>query len=303
MERIRMNEKEIIKTSYGNLAAYKKGAGPKTVLLLHGAGCDSTKLSWKEVFHAFPDDFSVYAFDFLGYGRSDRADDLVGDTFFSTHIECVKSVVEHYGLSDFVLAGLSMGGAIAIGFALRYPENMKALIPVDTWGVSEKMPFHRLSYWYVHHTDLTLTQYRWCAKYRWLARWSISYALIGNKKRITHALVNEVMKACIGDMAGMSMLNFQRSAADKDQSKPYYLERLKDLKMPVVYIIGEKDPLVPLNDIYRAAQENPDSRVEVFKSCKHWSVKEQPKKFCKIVDSVFTNKKNMSDRSAGKDPV
>ena len=115
MERIRMIEKEIIKTSYGNLAAYKKGAGAKTVLLLHGAGCDSTKLSWKEVFHAFPDDFSVYAFDFLGYGRSDQANDLVGDTFFGTHIECVKSVVAHYNLSDFVLAGLSMGGAIAIG--------------------------------------------------------------------------------------------------------------------------------------------------------------------------------------------
>ena len=43
--------------------------------------------------------------------------------------------------------------------------------------------------------------------------------------------------------------------------------------MPVVYIIGEKDPLVPLSDIYRAAQENPNSRVEVFRGCKHWSVK------------------------------
>jgi len=70
----------------------------------------------------------------------------------------VKCVVEHYGLSDFVLAGLSMGGAIAIGFALRYPQYVKALIPVDTWGISEKMPFHRFSYWYVKHTDLTLTQ-------------------------------------------------------------------------------------------------------------------------------------------------
>ena len=44
-----MIEKEIIKTKYGNIAAYKKGAGPKTILLLHGAGCDSTMLSWREV--------------------------------------------------------------------------------------------------------------------------------------------------------------------------------------------------------------------------------------------------------------
>ena len=282
-----MIEKEIIKSKYGNIAAYKKGAGPKTILLLHGAGCDSTMLSWREVFKALSDDFTVYAFDFLGYGRSDKADELVGDHFFDTHIDCVKCVATHYGLTDFALAGLSMGGAIAIGFALRYPDMVKALIPVDTWGVSEKMPFHHLSYWYVKHTDLTLTQYRWCAKFRWLAKWSISYALIGNKKLITDALVDEVMQSCAGDMAGKSMLNFQRSAADKDQSKPCYLGELKNLKMPVIYIIGEKDPLVPLSDINKAAGENPNSRVEVFEGCKHWFVKEQPWKFSRIVSLVF----------------
>ena len=284
-----MIEKEIIKTPYGTIAAYKKGAGTKTVLLLHGAGCDSTMLSWKEVFHTFTDDFSVYAFDFLGYGCSDKADNLVGDKFYKTHIACVKSVAEHYGLSDFALAGLSMGGAVAIGFALQYPEKIKALIPVDTWGVSEKMPFHYFSYWYVNHTNLTLTQYRWCAKYRWLARWSISYALIGDKKRITDSLIDEVMNSCVGDMAGKSMLNYQRSSADQYRSKPYYLDHLKKLKMPVIYIIGENDPLVPLNDIYKAAQENANSQVEVFKGCKHWSVKERPEKFCSIIASVFTN--------------
>ena len=284
-----MIEKEIIKTPYGAVAAYRKGVGMKTVLLLHGAGCDSTMLSWKEVFNTFSDDYSVYAFDFLGYGCSDKANDLVGDNFYNTHIACVKSVVEHYGLSDFALAGLSMGGAVAIGFALRYPDKIRALLPVDTWGLSEKMPFHQFSYWYVNHTDLTLTQYRWFAKYRWLARWSIAYALIGNKNLITDSLVDEVMMSCAGDMAGKSMLNYQRSSAGRHRAKPYYLNRLRNLKMPVIYIIGEKDPLVPLNDIYKAAKENPANRIAVFKGCKHWSVKERPQKFCKIVDSVFTN--------------
>ena len=281
-----MIQKEIIQTELGDIAAYKKGAGEKTLLLLHGAGCDSAMLSWREVFNTLPEDYAVYAFDFLGYGHSDRADDLTGDRFFDTHIACVKCVVDHYGLTDFCLAGLSMGGAIAIGFALRYPEKVKALIPVDTWGISEKMPFHRFSYWYVKHTDLTLMQYRWCAKYRWIAKWAISYALIGNKVLITDSLVDEVMQSCAGDMAGKSMLGFQRSAADKHRSKPCYLGELKNLKMPVIYIIGEKDPLVPMSDIYKAAQENPNSRVEIFKGCKHWSVKEQPWKFCEIVESV-----------------
>ena len=142
-----MIEKEIIKTKYGNIAAYKKGAGPKTILLLHGAGCDSTMLSWREVFNTFSDDFSVYAFDFLGYGQSDKANDLVGDRFFDTHIDCVRNVAAHYGLTDFALAGLSMGGAIAIGFALRYPDMVKALIPcrhLGSVGENAVSPFQLL---------------------------------------------------------------------------------------------------------------------------------------------------------------
>ena len=220
-----MIEKEMITTQYGDIAVYKKGSGIKTVLLLHGAGCDSTMLCWREVFNTFTDDYSVYAFDFLGYGDSDKAYDLVGDGFYDTHIACVKTVVDHYGLNDFILSGLSMGGAVAIGFALNYPERIKALIPVDTWGISRKMPFHHFSYWYVKHTNLTLAQYRWCAKYRWVARWSISYALIGNKKLITDSLIDEVMLSCAKDMAGKSMLNFQRSSADKHQAKPYDVRR------------------------------------------------------------------------------
>ncbi|MDO5133688.1 MAG: alpha/beta hydrolase [Eubacteriales bacterium] len=284
-----MIENEVVKTQYGNIAVYKKGTGKKAVLLLHGAGCDSAMLSWREVFNIFTEDYSVYAFDFLGYGHSDQADDLTGDRFYDTHIDCVKSVVEHYHLTGFVLAGLSMGGAIAIGYALRCPENIKALIPVDSWGLSEKMPFHRFSYWYVNRTDLTLAQYRWCAKYRWIAKWSISYALIGNKALITDALIDEVMQACAGDTAGRSMLNFQRSSADQYRARPYYLNELKNLEMPVIYIIGEKDPLVPPNDIAKAAKENPNSRVKIFKGCKHWSVKEQPRKFCEIVDFITTD--------------
>ena len=100
--------------------------------------------------------------------------------------------------------------------------------------------------------------------------------------------VDEVMQSCHGDMAGKSMLNYQRSSADKYRSKPYYLESLKNLKKPVIYIIGEKDPLVPLKDIYKAAVETPNSKVAVFKGCKHWSVKERPQRFCRIVETVFS---------------
>ncbi len=82
-----------------------------------------------------------------------------------------------------------------------------------------------------------------------MAKWSLAYSLIGDKKFITDNLVQEVMASCKGDKAGRSMVGYQRSSATKEKALPYYGEKLTELKMPVTFITGEKDPLVPLKDV------------------------------------------------------
>lgn len=274
-----------IKTEYGNIHTYKKGSGKRTVLLLHGAGSDSAMLSWREVMDTFDgSEYTVYAPDLLGHGKSDYYAQICGEHFYDIHINSVKQVVEALNIKDFVLSGLSMGGAIAIGFALQYPEYVKCLIPVSSWGLSAKMPMHRFSYWYINKTNMTLFQYRWLAKSKALAKWSVQYSLIGNKERITDALVDEVMDSCKGDRAGQSMQNYQRSSATRDGTVPYYLNRLCELAMPVIYIAGEKDGLVPKADLENAAMHTKNGELVLFKGCKHWSVKEMPNRFCEIVN-------------------
>ncbi len=78
------------------------------------------------------DDYTVYALDLLGDGKSDSCDNIAGERFYDIHTESLKELVDVLNLSHFGLAGLSMGGAIAIGFALRYPDYVEYLIPVSS---------------------------------------------------------------------------------------------------------------------------------------------------------------------------
>ena len=279
-----MNELDI-KTLYGTIHVYKKGTGHKNVILLHGSGCDNAKLSWFEVMQSFNDEYTIYAPDLLGYGKSDKPMDLCGEKFYDIHIQSIRQITEQLGLETFMLAGLSMGGAVAIGYALNYPMQVKVLIPVDTWGISPTLPFHKFSYWYIHKTNLTVFQYKWIAKSKWLAKWFIGYSLIGDKSKITDEIVDEVWEACKNDNAGKSMQDYQRSSCDKNNAIPFYKNKLNKLTMPIVFVHGERDNLVPTKHLDGIKEILPNAKVYILKGCKHWSVKEKPNEFFNIVQN------------------
>lgn len=268
-----------IQTTHGKLHIYQKGSGQNIVILLHGAGCDSAILSWQEVITAFDDSFTVYAFDLLGYGKSDKRSDLAGKTFYNVHIEAGNKAITAVNANNFILVGLSMGGAIAIGYCLKYPQRVKLLVPVDTWGVSPKMPMHKFSYWYINHTDWTVAAYRMLQKNKTLARWSIEYSLMGDKNKITDQILDLVMEACGGDKAGQPMQNYQRSSCTEKGTVPYYTTQLESLNMPIFFVNGEKDTLVTLADVEKAVKSCKNASLLVLKGCKHWSVKERPQEF------------------------
>lgn len=284
-------DNEIIESDYrvteGTIHVYHKGSGSKNVVLIHGSGCDCAMLSWKEVIKCFPKDYNVYAIDLFGYGKSSRVDDLCGKDFYDRHIKSVKETVDLIGLNDFVLAGLSMGGSISIGFALKYPEKVKLLMPVDSWGLSKKLPLHKLSYWMMNNTDFTLKQNKWTGKYRWMAKWAISYSLIGDKSKITDEIIDEVMYACRENGAGKSMQDYQRSSCTKEGAIPYYGEKLKELKMNVWFVNGEKDALVPLKNAEAASKLVKDGKLFILKGCKHWAPKERPQEFVGIIEKYY----------------
>lgn len=275
-------EKEIVFYNNEKIQIYKLGCKGLTMVLLHGAGIDSAMLSWKEVMEELSKKHTVYAVDLLGYGESAKPNNMCGGKFYENHVKAMEAVIKHLNLKQFVLSGISMGGAIALSYALEHPQQIQALIPVDSWGIVSKMPCHALYYWIVK-TSLTKTAYQWMKKYRWMIKWSIAYSLFGEKAKITDNLVNTLFESCQIENMGNSMDDYQKSSITKSSVNPNLTGRLKELNMPILFINGEKDSFVRVKDAAWASKEVKKGQIHIMKGCKHWPQKERPEEYAQVV--------------------
>jgi len=269
-----------------DIAVYQQGTGEKPLLLLHGAGVDSAMLSWREVMRCIPEQYAVFAIDLPGYGNSSRPKNMEGPDFYQKHIAVVESVVNALGLQTFALSGLSMGGAIAIGYALKHPERVAALVPVDSWGLVRRMPMNGLYYWLAHARVLSAS-FRLFARSRRFVRWTVETSLIGDRKKVTDALVDEIYMLCQKPNAEASMHDFQHSSITRKSAIPDYTGSLSSLIMPVLFINGEKDALVSRKVSAAAAAQVQTGRLHIMRGCRHWAQKERPEEYATVVDTFL----------------
>lgn len=267
-----------LETSYGKIHGIKHGIGEKKLLLLHGAGCDNAKLSWQDAAERlYYDVFTVYAIDLPGYGQSERIEDMAGEEFYQKHVRVLEECCQQLELQHFILAGLSMGGAISVRFAIDNPDVVSELFLIDSWGLTEKLKCHGLAYWYLKKEKRLKKWYQRLAKSRWLTKKLIGYSLYGNADKITESLVDEVWEACRTPDAEKSMYQYVISSMTKKNCIPYYTrDDWERLPMRVYFLHGDKDPLVPVADAIHAAEAVPMGKFVKLSGCKHWAVRENP---------------------------
>ena len=100
----------------------KQGSGPP-LLLLHGNGEDGTYFVHQIA--EFSRDFTVYAIDTRGHGRSPRG---TAPFTISQFAEDLLAFMDQQGLPKADILGFSDGGNIALTFALRHPDRVRRLI-------------------------------------------------------------------------------------------------------------------------------------------------------------------------------
>lgn len=102
------------------------GSGP-TLILVHGVGCWAD--DWIPVTQELKDRFTVVRYDLRGHGRS-----LIPDESWTieTFIDDLKNLMADLNIPQAHIAGFSLGGIIAQGFAIRHPEKTDHLCLVST---------------------------------------------------------------------------------------------------------------------------------------------------------------------------
>ncbi len=104
------------------------------IVFLHGFAGDSRLFD--DQFEAFAQHCQVIRYDLRGFGKSE----LPTSEPYS-HYDDLQALLEYLGIARADLVGQSMGGAIAIDFALVHPDMTRALILLDsTLGGFEHSP-------------------------------------------------------------------------------------------------------------------------------------------------------------------
>lgn len=268
-----------VKVDHLNIHLYTAGEEGETIVLLHGGGLDSAWLSWQPVILALSTRFRVIAPDLPGYGKSDTPQI---DYTLDYYIEFVRRLLDQLDVERPTLAGISMGGGIAIGFALAYPQRVNRLVPVDSYGIQRKYPGGLWGYYLVRMEWLNRFSWWLLGRNRALTRASLQQIMY-DPNALSDDLINEVYEEIRRPRAGMAFRSFQRHEVLRDGVRTCYLDRLKEIQAETLFIHGENDRLVPVECAREAHAKLPGSRLEVIPACGHWPQREQPDEFNRIL--------------------
>ena len=252
-----------VKTSY--LSA---GDGPH-VILLHGAGGGGA-VTWYPSISAISKKFHVIAPDIVGYGESDKPNAAYNRPYFSTWLNKFLLALR---ISKAHIVGLSQGGAIALQFALDYPELVDKLILIDSAALGAKPSF------------MSFVGLLWMNSFpsRLASRYLSRYLLFNPDNRdpnLAHYSI-EVLKREGGKNA------FFQGKGSAVSAIPEKL--LRQIKNDTLIIWGENDSMFSINHGEAAAKIMPNAKFYRINNAGHMPLMDQPAIFNKALLDFLTD--------------
>lgn len=118
---------------YGQKIYYQEAGSGPDVILLHGLGGDGS--NWRATLLPLAAKFHVLVPDQVGFGQSDKP--LINYRV-GTLVDFLNAFYTKAGIAKATLVGNSLGGWVAMDFALAHPEKVNRLVLVDSAGYSPK---------------------------------------------------------------------------------------------------------------------------------------------------------------------
>lgn len=228
--------------------------GADTIVFINSLGTDFR--IWDAVVDVLDGALSILCYDKRGHGLSDvgRAPYRMDD-----HVDDLAGLLDHLGVHEAILCGLSVGGLIAQGFCARHPDRVKGLILCDT-----------------------------AAKVGTTESWNQRIATV--ERDGIAAIVDDIMekwftpafhRRSAAELAGMrNMLTRQpvtgyagTCAALRDAD---YTQAAARIAVPTLVVVGDQDGSTPPDLVRATADRIEGARFEVIAGAGHIPCVEQP---------------------------
>jgi pimeloyl-ACP methyl ester carboxylesterase len=273
----------------GNLRIHYFASGERRnapVLLLHGGGYDSASLSYKQSIGPISEHHQVFAPDWPGYGESDKPKMEYSTEYY---VDILGRFIDALGLEKTSLVGISMGGAISLGFSLRSPQRVEKLVLVDSHGLGGEVPRRAMSYALVRVPLLNKMVWAALSRSPRMVRRSLQ-TVFYDPRAVTEDLVDEIYQLAKKPGVGQAWRSWQRNEIGWEGFHTNFVERLHTLEVPTLILHGADDKYVPVSWARRAHKLIKDSELHVFPQCGHWLTREKPGEFNRAVLEFLARK-------------
>ena len=235
------------------------------VMFLHGSGPGASGYSnFKGNYPALVTaGYRCLVPDHIGYGFSDKPDDR--DHPLEFFVECMIQTLDCAGVERCTLVGNSLGGAVALGMALEYPERIDKLILMAPGGLSELHEYQQMpgmqKVFAVFGSGEPVTPD--------VMKDLFATGLMHNPAHATDELVAERMQV-------MQIMNGHVMAT---MQVPVLTERLKELYCTVLVFWGLNEKMMPEHGIMAMAHNIRQLRLVLVSECGHWVMVEHEDMF------------------------
>ena len=258
--------KSYLKINNTRLFYSVKGEG-EPLVLTHGGPFSDHRI-WDYQIESLASKYKVICFDKRGHGKSD----LPIDAF--SHLEDFKSLMDALELRKITIIGSSAGGALAIDFALQYPEMVKDLVLVcpalNGYSYSPNFISEMVNIYITGQSEGPEA-----AIQNYISNPFYEYGFPSPNRADARAKVIQIVN---------DSTNFIRwNPMWEIELKPSAYERLGEIQLPVLIISADKDSEVILKIGEYIHEKIKHSKEVMMKDCSHFPNVEKPKEFNQIV--------------------
>lgn len=257
-----------------NVRIYYEIAGEgQPFVMIHAGVADSRQ--WNYEFAHFSKRYRVLRYDLRGYGRSEP---VAGE--FS-HLQDLTALLDYLHIDQpLILMGCSMGGGLAMDFALTYPSKVKALIMVDAGpsGLELDVPtpakFEEAEKAY-NAGDLDLVA-------------EVETQIWFDGMGRTPEQVNQEMRQLAYEMNRRALTLDAKQLGKRIPDAPVpAAERFSELSLPVLIIVGAYDTPYMQAAADHMLEKVPSARKVVIEDAAHLPNMDQPAEFQRVVTTFL----------------
>lgn len=241
-----------------------EGSGD-VVVFLHGSGPGASGYSNFKANYPFLVEAGYRCIipDHIGYGFSDKPDDV--DHPLSFFVECIKQTLDCAGVSRCTLVGNSLGGAVALGLALDYPELVEKLILMAPGGLSE------------------------LAEYQKMPGMQKVFEVFGSGEPVTPAVMKELFatglmydpKFATDELVAerMQIMEIMNGHVMATMQVPVLVDRLGEIDCPTLGFWGMDEKMMSEEGIMAMVKNIRHMRTILVNECGHWVMVEHESMF------------------------